>query len=171
LSGRPPTHKRSPTEQALVADERLTAVGLLMETASSLANALSCHIVEHGVSPSEFEVLLRLSRSPDSGLRMADLAAQAGISASGLTRLMDRLEQRRLVTRLTCSTDRRGLTAVLTPAGRKLVLKILPGHIADIDQWYTGALDADQLTSLDRALRAVRRRVRPGAEAGADGPG
>ena len=62
----------------------------------------------------EFEVLLRLGRSPEGQLRMTDLSAQTSLTASGVTRVIDRLERDGYVTRIACPTDRRSLYAVIT---------------------------------------------------------
>lgn len=148
-------------------DPRLTAAGLLFEVANGLAGQLSAQITGAGVSMSEFEVLLRLSRSDATRLRMSDLATQANLSSSGLTRLVDRLEARDLVRRQACPSDGRGSFAVLTPTGMELLLSIMPGHVELIDRWYTSALSPTQLDEITAALRAVRAVVRPGAEAGA----
>ena len=154
----------------LLHDERLTATGLLFEASWGLLDRLEGQIGEHGLGRSEFEALLRLARSPEGRLRMTDLAAQTNLSASGLTRLVDRLQARGLITRQADATDGRGLLAEVTAAGRALVLEVIPGHLEIIQQWYVDALSPAQLTALTDALRAVRSRVRPGAEAGLDQP-
>lgn len=156
--------------QDLLHDARLTATGLLFEAAWGLLDRLEPQIAEHGLGRSEFEALLRLTRSPEGRLRMTDLASQTNLSASGLTRLVDRLQARGLVTRQADATDGRGLLAEVTAPGRALVLEVIPGHLDLIQQWYVDALSPDQLAALTDALRAMRSRVRPGAEAGLDQP-
>jgi DNA-binding MarR family transcriptional regulator len=147
-------------------DPRLTAMGLLAETFAGLHAKLAPTMAAHGVSPMEFEVLLRLSRSPGARLRMTDLAAQADLSTSGVTRVVDRLERSGMVRRENCASDRRGSFAVLTDGGARRVAGLIPAHVADIDRWFTSALTGEQLDSLLGALRAVRDRVRPCATAG-----
>ena len=147
-------------------DPRLTAMGLFAETFGGLHAKLAPTLAAHGVSPMEFEVLLRLARSPGGRLRMSDLAAQADLSTSGVTRVVDRLERSGMVRRETCPSDRRGSFAVLTDAGSQRVAEVVPAHVADIDRWFTSALTADQLAGLLAALRVVRERVRPCATAG-----
>ena len=66
----------------------------------------------------EYEVLLILDNAPERRLRMSDLAAAVVLSQSGLTRLVDRLVLAGSVERTRCETDRRGLNAELTAAGR-----------------------------------------------------
>ena len=153
--------------QELFDDPRITAMGLLAEAYLGVTGKLACQIAEHGLSPIEFETLLRLSRSPEGRLRMTDLAAQTSLTASGVTRVVDRLERDSLVARTACDSDRRSLYTVITKSGRDRIAAVLPGHVALIEQWFTGRLPADDLDSLLSGLRAIRDAVRPGAEAGA----
>lgn len=148
-------------------DPRITAMGLLGEAYVGLMARLQCQIAQHDLSPIEFEILLRLTRSPDGQLRMTDLSAQTSLTASGVTRVIDRLEKVALVQRAACPTDRRSLYAVITRSGRERIAAILPGHLALINEWFTGRLQPDQLEALLSGLRVVRDAVRPGAESGA----
>jgi DNA-binding MarR family transcriptional regulator len=151
-------------------DSRITAMGLLSEAYLGLTARLACQIAEHDLSPIEFEVLLRLGRSPDGQLRMTDLSAQTSLSASGVTRVVDRLERDRLVARRACASDRRSLYAVITDVGRGRLNAVLPGHLELIGEWFTRRLPPAELSALLSSLRVVRDAVRPGAEAGAIGP-
>ncbi|NLV54471.1 MAG: MarR family transcriptional regulator [Acidimicrobiales bacterium] len=148
-------------------DPRLTAVGLLFEVANAMERRLAPDLAAAGLAGSEFEVLIRLGRTEGASLRMADLARQAGLSASGATRLVDRLQARGLVERRACESDGRVSYAVLTDAGRGVVAEVLPVHVATIERWYTGVLAPEQLEQLNDALRAVRAEVHPDAEQGA----
>jgi len=152
-------------------DPRLAAVGLLAETFAGLHAKLAPTFAAHGISPMEFEVLLRLARTPGRRLRMTDLAAQADLSTSGVTRVIDRLERSGRVRREDCPSDRRGSFAVLTDEGARRLAGVLPDHLADIDRWFTGVLSPVQLAGLLDALRIVRNSVRPGATAGTAGHG
>ena len=108
-------------------DPRLTAMGLLAETYKGLSSVLAPQIREHGMNDTEFEVLLRLVRSPGHRLRMSDLADQTALSTSGITRVVDRLERDGLVCRETCVTDRRGFWAALTSTGS--LASDVPGRV------------------------------------------
>lgn len=76
-------------------------------------------LAPYGVTGAQWTVLNVLyygqARSP------ADLASYIGIDRSAITRLVDRLEAKKLVVRQQDPTDRRGLTLALTPKGRELV--------------------------------------------------
>src|SRR5687767_2681993 len=126
----------------------------------------AAQLAEHKLAMAEFEVLLRLARSPGGALRMSDLAAQTSLTTSGITRLVDRLERGGLVQRVACPSDRRGLLAEITPAGQHRLTAVLPGHVELIDHWLIGRLPPEGLESLLAALRTVRDAVRPDATAG-----
>jgi DNA-binding MarR family transcriptional regulator len=64
-----------------------------------------------------YDALLSLYEAPGRRLRLAEMAKAALLSRSGLTRLVDRLEQAGLLTREPCEDDARGAFAVLTPEG------------------------------------------------------
>jgi MarR family 2-MHQ and catechol resistance regulon transcriptional repressor len=147
-------------------DPRFTAVGLLAEAYTGLLTRFAADFERHRVSPVEFEVLMRLARTPGRRLRMSDLAAQTTLSTSGVTRVVDRLDRDGLVCREACPSDRRSSYAVLTEAGRSRLDAILPGHLKLIDEWFVGQLDATQLDQMLSGLRTVRDAVNPGATAG-----
>jgi len=164
-----PSRLSAETRERL-ADPRFTAAGLLFEAADGLRDAISEAIDGSAPAGAEMQVLMRLARSPGTRLRLADLASQVAMSASGLTRLIDRLERDGLVQRSACPTDRRGAFAVLTDEGLAVITDSLDVHLAAITASFTGVLPPDELEELLRSLRTVRDVVRPGASAGtADG--
>jgi MarR family transcriptional regulator, 2-MHQ and catechol-resistance regulon repressor len=140
-----------------LADERITLVGLLFEAHAAVARATQPTLEAHGLSPQWFEALIRLARSPEQRLRMSELAASmTSITPSGLTRLIDRLEEAGLVQRERCPSDRRGAFAVLTPAGKDKVDDVLPAHLTDLEAAMSGLFDPAERTELDTMLRRIR---------------
>jgi MarR family 2-MHQ and catechol resistance regulon transcriptional repressor len=150
----------------LLDDPRLTVVGLFMEAHEGLTAKFSPRFHGHELSETEFEVLLRLARTPGRRLRMSDLSAQTSLSTSGITRVVDRLERAGLVARENCEDDRRGTWARITTAGAERIGVVLPGHLEDVERWFTGRLDPVELKALTDALRVVRDAVNPRAVAG-----
>ncbi|GIF09607.1 MarR family winged helix-turn-helix transcriptional regulator [Actinoplanes siamensis] len=147
-------------------DPRLTAVGLLAEAYTGLMNRLAAQFEQHRLSAVEFEVLMRLGRSPGNRLRMTDLAGQTTLSTSGVTRVVDRMERGGLVRREACSSDRRSSYAVITEAGQERLAQVLPGHLELVQRWYVGLLPEDRLEELLDSLRTIRDAVNPCATAG-----
>ena len=157
------------TTPELIADERLTLMGLLAETWAAVGARASTHLAAFGLAPVEFEVCLRLARSPAGQLRMSDLAAQTTLTSSGATRVVDRLVERGLVTRLSCEHDRRLTYTVLSEQGRELLDRVLPGHLDLLEAWLVSPLRTADRAAFEDALRAVRDHAAPCSTAGSDG--
>lgn len=151
----------------LLSDPRITAAGLLAEASSGLVAKTMPQLSEHGLGQVDFDVLIRLARSPGQQLRMTDLAAQTGLSTSGVTRVVDRLERDGLVERRACPTDRRGSFTVITKTGEAKLLAALPGHLDIIEKWFTGLFEARDLEVFLGGLRKLRDVVRPESVSGA----
>ena len=147
-------------------DPRLTAAGLLTEAYTGLTNRFAAQFEQHRLSAVEFEVLLRLARSPRNRLRMTDLAGQTSLSTSGATRVVDRMDREGLVRREACTTDRRSSYAVITDAGLRRLDEVLPGHLELVQQWFIGQLSPAQLEQMLESLRRIRDAVNPCATAG-----
>lgn len=145
----------------LLADDRLTLMGLLAETWAAVGARTSAHLASHGLATVEFEVCLRLARSPQGQLRMSDLAAQTTLTSSGATRVVDRLVERGLVTRMSCELDRRLTYTVLSEQGHELLDRVLPGHVDLLETWLVGPLRSADLIAFEAALRAVRDHAAP----------
>ena len=147
-------------------DPRFTAVGLFAEAYTGLTNRFAAQFEQHRLSPVEFEVLLRLARSPGNRLRMTDLAGQTSLSTSGVTRVVDRMDRDGLVRREACASDRRSSYAVITDAGLRRLDEVLPGHLELVQQWFSGQLTPAQLEQMLDSLRRIRDAVNPCATAG-----
>lgn len=155
---------RTTTPDAALEDPLLTSVGLFVEAHAGLSAAVERVLAGEGLSGQWFEVLIRLVRTPGQRLRMSDLAAQTTLSASGLTRVVDRLVAQGLARREACPSDRRGSFAVLTPAGEDAVRSALPGHVDHLAEVLGTAFDPDELEAFTTLMRRLRDVVNPDAE-------
>ena len=81
-----------------------------------------------GLSVVEYTVLDALSRQHGRHLRMQQLARASALSPSATTRLVNRLQERGLLTRIDCLDDRRGIDAELTTRGHELLDSARPVH-------------------------------------------
>jgi DNA-binding MarR family transcriptional regulator len=102
----------------------------------------------HGLPLSTYEVLHRLVESPGGRMRMCDLADQAQMSRSGLTRLADRLEKEGLLERCSCEHDARGAYACLTELGRKRLCAARGTHLAVVRQQFLSRFSERELSAL-----------------------
>ncbi|WP_024796005.1 MarR family winged helix-turn-helix transcriptional regulator [Tomitella biformata] len=100
----------------------------------------------------EYTVMDALSRQDGWHMRMQQLARATALSASATTRLVNRLEDRGLLTRILCADDRRGIYTELTPAGRELLEEARPVHDATLERALSGAQQVPELAPLVAAL-------------------
>ncbi|GAA1097177.1 MarR family winged helix-turn-helix transcriptional regulator [Nocardiopsis metallicus] len=141
----------------------LAAVHGLIETA--LERALQS---EHGISVVEYTVMDALNRQDGWHMRMRQLARAAALSSSATTRLVTRLEERGLLTRILCADDRRGIYTELTPAGMELLTRARPTHDEVLRQALDDAAQTPELAPLVGALRELTPE--PGQVAREQGP-
>ena len=144
---------------------RLTPVEIaawrgMLRAHADLVRCLDAELREaHELSSHEYEVLLILDNAPEGRLRMSDLAAAVVLTQSGLTRLVDRLVLAGAVERTPSETDRRGLNAELTAAGRARLEEARPTHLAGVRARFLDRFDESELG----VLAGFWERVLPGA--------
>jgi len=102
------------------------------------------------VSPAQFSVLVVISAN--CGLSQAELAATLGIERARLVRLLHRLEERGLISRLQSSADGRRHALELTPQGR-IVLARAKALAAQHEARLTARLGPERHSMLLEALR------------------
>ena len=136
----------------------LTAWRAFLEAHARVTEALEAELREEcGLPLAWYDVLVQVAEAP-SGLRMQELARAVLLSKSGLTRLVDRMEEAGLVARQADASDRRALRVVLTPAGREALRRATPVHLRGVRRHFASRLepgDAEALTS------AVGRVIAP----------
>lgn len=117
----------------------------LIRTHAAVMRLLNAQLVrDHGLTVSDYEVLLRLSRADDRRMRRVDLAGEVLLTASGITRLLDGLEKAGLVERASCASDRRVVYAVLTDTGLQKLRTASTSHVAQIEELFAARLDAGE---------------------------
>lgn len=125
----------------------------LLRAHASTTRALSGELqTDHGLTLNDFECLLVLSRAEDSRMKRVELARRLILTPSGITRLLEGLEQEGLVRRTTCPTDLRVAYAELTPEGRKRLEAASCAHIESIRSLLEEHFSEDELAYLGEML-------------------
>ncbi len=143
----------------LLADERITEFGLLVEATRRLTRLIETSLRDnHELGLVEFEAMVRLGRSPERQMSMTDLAGQMVLTSGGVTRLVDRLTAGGLVERVSCPSDRRVHWARLTDTGVAKVSTALETHLADLDDHFFSEMSTAEravtVPVLDRLRKA-----------------
>lgn len=84
----------------------------------------------------------------------SDLAIQLGMTRGGITKLVDKLQKRSLVSRTPDTNDRRSHKLSLTSDGRRLVLALTKLAEDNEREWF-GHLPAATIAALDKILRDI----------------
>jgi len=125
------------------------AFGSLIGAHAVLVRELSASLVaRHGLTVNDYGTLLLLARAGEEGMRRIDLANELNLSPSGITRLLDRLEDQGLVGKGECKSDARVSYAILTEAGLAKLREAAPGHIEDIEQRMSSLLSEEEMKTL-----------------------
>ncbi len=135
----------------------------LMRIVLSLPRRLDSDLVRAaGVSANEYTTLMCLSEAPRRELRMADLANAAALSASRMTRLVDDLQSRGLVTKRASADDGRGNVAKLTPAGFAKVRAAWPAHLTSVRSRVFDHVDPATVEKAAQALSEIAAQLEHG---------
>ena len=130
-------------------NNRLDAWISFLRAHSAITHQLNTDLLNaHGLTLSDYEVLLRLSHAEDGMMRRVDLAEAVVLTASGITRLLEGLEQSGLVEKASCPSDARVSYAKLTEAGRHKLASAAGTHLAGVDELFTGRFTDDELETL-----------------------
>jgi DNA-binding MarR family transcriptional regulator len=141
--------------------ERLRAWRLFFESSLALIDVLDSELEgDTGLPLRFYDVLVHLEETPD-GLRMNELAERILYSKSGLTRVIDRMEQADLVRRVRPENDRRSIFVVLTDNGHQTMERARRHHRHGIEQHFSRHLTDTDVKALTRALEKVNAHARP----------
>jgi DNA-binding MarR family transcriptional regulator len=114
---------------------------------------------EHNISFSEYEILVRLSEVEGGRMRMAILADAMSHSRSRVTHTIARMERAGLVIREASSSDGRGVEAVMTPEGRRVLVKAAPTHVRGVREHLVDLASKDDFEALGRIFNEVSDRL------------
>jgi len=135
------------TEHAWVSLTRVQQI-LLARVESALKAA--------GLPPlSWYDVLLELSRAPETGLRQYEIGERVLLNKHNLSRLIDRLERDGLLKRQACDADGRGNMVKITKKGLQLKNEIWPVYARAIQELIGEPLSAAQVRSLNEIMASL----------------
>jgi DNA-binding MarR family transcriptional regulator len=106
--------------------------------------------VNHGITLSEYEVLLFLACAPEYRLSLSTLSSSILLSLSGVSRMIERLERDGYVGRETSPQDSRISYAVLTPEGLQKRYASQPTHLDGVRKHFLSHFSNEELLLLAR---------------------
>lgn len=127
-----------------------------LTASKGLTDQLSRELQEkHGLTITDYEILVRLSESENNSIRMSDLATKTLLSRSRLSHQVDRMETAGLIQRQTCPDDRRGQLAVLTKVGVRALETAAPDHVNGVRAHLVDLLSDAEYQALGNAAKKI----------------
>jgi DNA-binding MarR family transcriptional regulator len=144
----------------LFPDDRSATTGVLLDANALIGAAIAKLAVDPaGLDPSMADLLVRLAKSPTCGIRGVDIGEQCQMTATRVSRLLDRAEAEGMVKRLPDPSDRRAQHVVLTEKGLAAVERLAPLMNDVLDTLVFETLTAKERATLIELLARLRDRA------------
>jgi DNA-binding MarR family transcriptional regulator len=144
----------------------LDAFARLMRAASLLRRELDVEVLRpRGLTLNDFDALLHLSRADEGRLRRVDLVERLTLTPSGVTRLLEGLQEAGLVENVQCDDDARVTWARLTTEGVELLECVGESHAERLRALFRAGLTEREVSDLAELLGKLPG-VGPGSCAG-----
>ena len=136
-----------------VPEPHLAAWRGVLNTHAAVVGAVEEALAGAGLPPlAWYDVLWAIRRAPGRRMRMAELASSLTVSRGGLTKLADRVEDAGLIRREAAEDDRRGLYAVITPAGEQMLKRMWPVYAKVLRNTFVGPIHEEEAAVIADAL-------------------
>jgi DNA-binding MarR family transcriptional regulator len=129
----------------------------LVRAEEAVVSAVEADVKASGAPPlAWYDIVLELTRpGREQGLRQNELERRLLFKQYNLSRLLDRLEEAKLVERRPCPEDGRGYMVAVTPAGRQFQKRVWPAYREAIARHFSGRLTNKEAAKLGRLLKKL----------------
>lgn len=141
----------------------------LFRTQVTIMRALAAEFPSEVISLNEYDVLFNITRAPGRRLRLKELNRSVLITQPSVSRLVDRLATRGLVTKTHDPNDGRGTVVAITDEGFALFRRVAITHMEAIDRHVGQGLDDDELRTLTELCNRLRGSVGETSDSAANG--
>lgn len=144
----------------------LPLIRALVACAQGFERCSSSHLRETGLTPAQFDIVATLGNT--AGMTCKELGEKTLITKGTMTGVLNRLEQKGLLTRMDSPSDGRSWITKLTPKGQTLFERVFPAHLALLNPSFAGFSDGelDALRQQLDHLRLAFEVPHPGIEKG-----
>lgn len=128
-------------------NNKLKAFTVLLRSAQAIQEATKKDFTRYGLNQTEFAVLELLYHKGDQPIQV--IGKKILIASSSITYVVDKLEEKELVCRKPCPTDRRVTFAAITEKGKQLMQEIFPQHVEKIEEVFEVLTDEEVDTMIE----------------------
>lgn len=148
------------TEVPWLTDQEQRAWRSFLMTSKLVTAELERGMAQHGLSGTDYSVLVSLSEAPQRRMRMSELSLTLLLEKSRLSHQITRMERAGLVRRESCPDDRRGQFAVLTDEGWETIRRVAPFHVELVRSIFIDRLTPAQLAQLAEIFEPLHTSMR-----------
>lgn len=138
-------------------DLHLQAWRSLMELHMQLISIFDAEFRQQcDIDLSTYDTLLHVYEAGPEGIRMTDLSDRLVVSKSGLTTMVDRLEERGLLRRIPDPADRRAIRVAITDEGYRLFRSAAKVHMASVEDNFSKQVTDDEAQMIIDIVDRIR---------------
>ena len=134
----------------------VTAWEALFRAQVSVMRTLNFEFPTGEISLNEYDVMFNLSRQPGRSLRIKELNTHLLLTQPSVSRLVDRLTARGLLSKTNDPDDARGVNVLLTDSGFELFRRVARSHITSISDRIGDSLSDEELVMLTDLCNRLR---------------
>lgn len=124
-----------------------------------LLRSIEKDLAPFGLDLGDYQLLVMLSEADDHRLRMCDLADSLRLTRSGLTRRMDGILKKKLVSRVQSTEDGRVAYAQLTAKGIETLRTAAPHHLKSVRGHMIDLLSAAEVKAIGSAFQKISKNL------------
>jgi DNA-binding MarR family transcriptional regulator len=137
----------------------MTAWRSYIETTGDLLRAIEHDLEPFDLDLGDYQLLAMLSEAPEKQLRMSDLADALRLTRGGLTRRMEGVVKKKLVTRVQSPDDGRVAFAQMTAKGTTTLQAVAPEHVQTVRRLMIDLLTPAEVKAMGTAFGKISKNL------------
>lgn len=131
----------------------------ILQTANALDATISQVLGQYDITHPQFNILRILESASPAPISVKCIKERILFTKSDITRLIDRLVDKNLVSRKLCPDNRRKMDIVLTKAGQEKIDKILPALEERLQGYFSEVVSEEEKEVLNKSLISIRKAI------------
>ena len=137
----------------------MTAWRSFITTTGDLLRAIENELEPFDLDMGDYQLLAMLSEAPEQRLRMCDLADALRLTRGGLTRRMEGVVKKKLVSRVQSTEDGRVAFAQMTAKGVATLNAVAPEHVETVRRLMIDLLTPAEVKAVGTAFSKIRKNL------------
>jgi DNA-binding MarR family transcriptional regulator len=139
--------------------QEMAAWRTFIVTTGDLTRAIERDLHQFDLDLGDYQLLAMLSEAPEQRLKMCDLADSLRLTRSGLTRRMDGVLKKKLVTRTQSSEDGRVAYAQISAKGIEVLKTAAPHHLDSVRAHMIDLLSPTEIKAIASAFKKISQKL------------